>query len=372
MSLLLWAFLLLFPLSNAAKICSEILTRSREPGPEEWTPRREPPLPKDIRVPWERETKEFLAIRGLIDQGLLKGFEHHPSPSLFLTKENNGYFDGTYPGGRLIIPYRETGEWLSPERPGWKDRKVDWNVFIHEYGHAVFKDNFGAWLSKKATHKEIKAAWELYREMQNELERYTLKQQDLLIHKKVMEGSPERFHPVEKTALQKQIDLNESGLNSARKELTELEKELNDLFRKYPSEYNLLGTQKRAESTWHRGYEELFSDLLVVLYDGNPSVMSETLKKYGASPQNRSSRDFAHINHILGWKDAEEHNLLAPTRTFIGKFYLPKFKGKEHELITHVWECITEELESGRWRRTPEQINLDLVNRLKKRIGYPN
>lgn len=219
------------------------------------------------------------------------------------------------------------------EKPGTAlsgaDREINPAYLIHEYGHAVIVKNLHEALPKG----------------------YVLPHLGLITREQILLD-----------ALRKPLSVSQSPA-----ELKEIEQELAVVQREIKKEEWYL---KQAKA-----YEELFADLLAAVHSKDPSIIRKNLADESYSAMDR---DFDSANPILGWHDNESHGKLAPTRSFIGKYYLnnPVFKDKEPLLIQNLFKVIASEityLEKHRLdaERRPSRLNARLIKKFRARMGYP-
>lgn len=213
------------------------------------------------------------------------------------------------------------------EKPGsalsQADREINPAYLIHEYGHAVLVKNLHDALPKG----------------------YVIPHLELFAKEQVLLSEQRKGGP---------------NLNQVTAELKAVRMEI-----------------KREE--WYlnqaKAYEELFADLLAAIHSKDPSIIRKNLadESYSAA-----DRDFISENPILGWHNRESHGKFAPTRSFIGKYYLsnPDLKGKETQLLQNLFKVIASEityLEKHRVdaERRPSRLNARLIKKLRVRMGYP-
>jgi hypothetical protein len=222
------------------------------------------------------------------------------------------------------------------EKPG-SIREINPAYLIHEYGHAVIVKNLHESLPKG----------------------YVMPHLELLTREQVLISEQRR--------LEREIRTSHAPSLGTRAELDQAKKDLK----------SVQMAIKREE--WYlqqaKAYEELFADLLAAVHSKDPSIIRKSLAHESYSAMDR---DFISANPILGWHDTESHGKFAPTRSFIGKYYLsnPAFEGKEPLLIQNLFKVIASEIAYLEKHRLdaelrPSRLNARLIKKLRARMGYP-
>ncbi len=199
-----------------------------------------------------------------------------------LHKFDNAY----YAWGQVVLPYSLTIDKFE------KHPNHTLNVWSHEFGHAIFNESMGKLIPK---WNDLKFAMALLMPLYNE--------QGKLASELEKENDPFKV-----VAIQTRL-----------KEITEKMKEIRKTF------YEAFILNDISAS-----YNEFFADIVAVIYSQKGDAIYDALFRTGLGFETNKSfiaRDFTNrSNEITKWNptqdDLEIHNLLAPARYHVWKYYL--------------------------------------------------
>jgi len=138
-------------------------------------------------------------------------------------------------------------------------------------------------------------------------------------------------------------------------------------------------TDQGLAGMWHGRpldgpYNELFADVVAVIYARDPEGMRDGIYFTGADKDSRKSahwRDFDGPPGPVPWSEGEEHVALQPTRKWLWESHLAQSKDPVpilRAVFEGIYKEVTERYRTGVWELPPDEMNRRLIERIDAEI----